>query len=88
MEAHIHPDVEEVIADPTSGERMDLVLVVDESNISEILDCISEMSGVELSRSLNTGVLIMDILEEQVGEVITLPGIRSASPDGEAEILQ
>lgn len=88
METHIHPDIEGVRANPATGEHITLVLVVDESRTSEILDYISGIPGVELTRSLDTGVLILDSLEEQVGEVVTLPGIRSASPDGEAEILQ
>jgi len=33
MELHIHPTVEEVRANPSSGEHMTLVLVVDEKRL-------------------------------------------------------
>ncbi|MFC5278658.1 hypothetical protein ACFPM1_07805 [Halorubrum rubrum] len=88
MVPHIHPDVEEVRANPTSGEHMTLVLVVDEEKSLEIVNRISETTGVELTRELDEGVLILNSLEEQVETVVALPGVRSVSPDGEAEILQ
>ena len=87
MVPHIHPDVEEVRANPTSGEHMTLVLVVDEERSLEVGRRISEIPGVEITRELDGGVLILNCLEEQVETVATLPGVRSVSPDGEAEIL-
>lgn len=88
MELHIHPTVEEVRANPSSGEHMTLVLVVDEKKAPEITNQISETPGIELTRTLDGGVLILNSLEEQIETIVTLPGVQSVSPDGEAEILQ
>lgn len=73
--------------DPRHGERVDLVLVVEEDVVSEVVKTISMMDGATLLRELDGGVLTMDVAESQLERIIELEGVLSASPDKEAEIL-
>ncbi|MBP1922931.1 hypothetical protein J2751_001947 [Halorubrum alkaliphilum] len=84
---YIHPKIEDVSVDPRHGERVDLVLVVEEGVVSEVVETISMMDGATLLRELDGGVLTMDVAESQLERIIEIEGVLSASPDKEAEIL-
>lgn len=86
MARYVHPDVRELADSPAEGDSARVTLVPEEDHISRIMDRVDQLGG-SVARELPSGVLIVEVPQEQLTTLIEEQGIESISPDEQMEIL-
>lgn len=86
MARYVHPDVRELAESPTEGDSARVTLVPEEDRHSRVMDRVNQLEG-NVDRELPSGVLIVEVPQENLATLVEAQGIESISPDEQMEIL-
>lgn len=83
---YVHPDVRDLLDDPTRDGPVRLALVVDDGS-DETVHRNVEQIGCSIERVLPSGVVLVEAPLDALAELCELPGLESISPTDTMEVL-
>lgn len=86
MARYVHPDVRDMMEDPTVKGPIRLALVVEDGAETEVQERVDGI-GCSIERVLPSGVVLVEAPLDTLSELCELPGLESISPEDTMEVL-
>jgi hypothetical protein len=86
MARYVQPAVRELADEPTSGERVELVVVPEDGAADAVETCVAELGG-RVTREIELGMFAVEIDETAVDALCDESAVQSVTFDEELSVL-
>lgn len=86
MTRYVHPDVRDMMEEPTADGPVRLALVIEDGVETEVQERVDRI-GCSIQRVLPSGVVLVEAPLDTLSKLCELPGLESISPEDTMEVL-